>query len=632
VNAIDQITYRAPAGSAGIILQAATSIQDPLESEQWQRRLEPWLRGGRPPGRAYLNFGSQAAAFIRWYAEPRNPADWRYAVVLIGPPSVLTARYALELPDLDARTLDVDNRKVAVPATGRGPDRDSVEERARSAGAIEVLVPMLAHVLRDERRVTMPWQEPRLPEAAVWALISILEMVGDIRPVSFLTCASDSNRATDPPGLVVSFRANALPMPPDPGFAELAASIAATFAAGPDQLRQVLAQHGMPDPAEHTSPVVQLISRWPSIQAQAGSGAHRASAPSQPHGRAVMCPFCLHEIADWDALPYWHWDAAQEQYTEVMLPADLNPVQHARHISGAHVRCPASGSDVQGGHYLPVNYGRFGPPVLLGFVGLTKSGKSHLLAAMVGAIEAGDLAQYGIASHPLDHATHRKFLDKWVNPLLSQDKVLPDTREGVVEIADAFLMSVPGGAERPVVLFDIAGGDLAQDGVMREFLWIADGLFFVIDPDHIRSHRAGDETFRNVLDVVRESARPEPVSAAIVLNKADKVRFDDPVARWLRTDGTSAGSAALDPVSFLQESADIYAYLSERRALALAAPYHACDKATLHVASPTGGASSEGEGAVYPRGVTPRRVLRPLVAMLAMTGVLVGPQAARVGI
>ena len=84
-------------------------------------------------------------------------------------------------------------------------------------------------------------------------------------------------------------------------------------------------------------------------------------------------------------------------------------------------------------------------------------------------------------------------------------------------------------------------------------------------------------------------------------------------------------------MEFLRESADVYAYLDARNALAMAEPYEVCDKATLHVASPTGGADT-GEGGVYPRGVTPRRVLRPLVAMLAMTGVLTGPEAERVGV
>jgi hypothetical protein len=140
------------------------------------------------------------------------------------------------------------------------------------------------------------------------------------------------------------------------------------------------------------------------------------------------------------------------------------------------------------------------------------------------------------------------------------------------------------------------------------------------------TRRVGDETFSNVLDVIRESAHPGPVSAAIILNKADKLRFDEPVTRWLRSE-----SKTLDAAEFLRESADVYAYLHAKEAGALAGPYQVCDKATLHVASPTGG-SGDGEGGVYPRGVTPRRVLRPLVAMLAMTGVLTGPEAEQVGV
>jgi hypothetical protein len=59
-------------------------------------------------------------------------------------------------------------------------------------------------------------------------------------------------------------------------------------------------------------------------------------------------------------------------------------------------------------------------------------------------------------------------------------------------------------------------------------------------------------------------------------------------------------------------------------------PYKVCDKATLHVASPTR-TPTPAKAAVYPHGVPPRRALRPLVAMLAMTGVLTGPQAEMIG-
>jgi hypothetical protein len=63
----------------------------------------------------------------------------------------------------------------------------------------------------------------------------------------------------------------------------------------------------------------------------------------------------------------------------------------------------------------------------------------------------------------------------------------------------------------------------------------------------------------------------------------------------------------------------------------LAQPYHEFDKATLHVTSPTGGVGDSEEG-VYPRGVKPLRVVPPLLAMLAMTGILTGPEADQVGV
>ncbi len=603
-------------------------------SSRWLQRLEPWLRTGRPAGRGYLDFGRQAA-FIRWFAEPGSRLDWQYALVLAGQSTVLTSSYALELPDLDLSALSAGSGLAPISRTERGPGHDAIEARARSADTAELLIPLLAHALQGERRVTMPWTEPSLPEAVMWGLVSILGMIGDTRPISFLTYANASNRDTDTPGLFVCFRSGAAVVPPDPGFEALAEDLAARFADDPHELRLALARHGMLEPTDSAGRITRLLTLWPRVQAgtKTEGNATVTASTQEPawrpgHGdqsQLVVCPICLSEIEDWNTLDYWRWDASLEQYVELPVPSGLNDRQRVRYVRGAYVRCPAP-QDTEPVHYLPVNYGRFGRPVLLGFVGLTKSGKSHLLASMVGAIENRELESYGITSRPIDHARHQRFLDEWVNPLISHNKVLRGTREGIVEFADAFLMSYHGGPERPVALFDVAGGDLARVDETNQFLWIADGLFFVIDPDHMTTHRVGDETFSNVLDVVRESAQPGPVSAAIILNKADKLRFDEPVTRWLRSE-----NKALDAGEFLRESADVYAYLHAREAGALAGPYQVCDKATLHVASPTGG-SGDGEGGVYPRGVTPRRVLRPLVAMLAMTGVLTGPEAEKVGI
>jgi hypothetical protein len=248
---------------------------------------------------------------------------------------------------------------------------------------------------------------------------------------------------------------------------------------------------------------------------------------------------------------------------------------------------------------------------------------------MVGEIQRGGLRDYGIDSRPIDHMLHKRFLDGWVRPLMSEGKALAGTQEGVVAFFDAFLMSQGNGSARPVALFDVAGGELTKVDDTKQFLEIADGLFFVVDPAQVDADGLGDDAFNTVLDLMQTTGRlPDQVSAAIVLNKADMVRFEDPIALWLRSD-----SKVLDAAEFVRESADIYAFLDKRGATAWARPYHECAKATLHAASPTGGAAQRiGETGVFPRGVTPRRVLRPLVAMLAMTGVLTGTEAGKVGV
>ena len=516
MGTIDQITYRARNDSTGIIDMAATSIQDQAESDRWLRRLEPWLRIGKPPGRAYLDFGTQLA-LIRWYAEAASHFDWQYALVLVGHSDVLTSGYALELPDPDSPTLHQGGGRLPLERTERGPGHDAIEALARSQDAMDLLIPLLAHALRGERRMTMPWTDPPLPEAVMWGLVGILEMIGDAQPVSFLTYASSASRDPDTPGLFVSFRTDATTMlPPDPGFRALAADLAARFADDPAKLRQQLAQHGMLEPADHVGRISRLLNVWPGVKAQNATDRHGGDDRRDAPGQAVMCPMCLHEIEDWNTLGYRRWDPGQESYVQLAVPPDVNPTQRARYLRGAHVRCPASqGHARTRAHYLPADYSRFGPPVVLGFVGLTKSGKSHLLASMVGAIGGRELESYGIFSSPLDHAWHRRFMDTCVSPLLKHDKVLPSTREGgVIDCADAFVMRHRGGPERVVALFDVAGADLARLDETKQFLWIANGLFFVIDPDRMSAQWAEDETFSTPLSSPQSTCACAPATTS----------------------------------------------------------------------------------------------------------------------
>jgi len=644
MSGVDQITVHAPSGSAGEFRAVRSSLRNDDETALWLRLLNPWLQIGRSLGCCYLNFGSWAVS-IRWYTEPSSVHDWDYSVIYIGKVDQLTARYALELPDLDQRAVHASAGLHGTSTPEHAPG-EQIEARARSADAATLLVPLLAHALEGERNVTMPWTEPGLPEAATWGLVSILEMIGDTRPVSVLTYAAAARADASIPGLLVSFRPGVPVVPPAPRYDALAGRLVRKFAADPAWLRWALAANGMLDPADDATRMAKLIEVWPGIEAgttdtrgaptmteQPRQATHPGTAqpPASTRGAAapgvVRCPICLHQIPDWDKLDYYKWDSRREQYVPNPAEEDLNEVQLARHRQSAYVRCPNSKDDGTA-HYLPVSYGKFGNPVMLGFVGLTKSGKTHLMATMIGAIENGELQEYGITSRPLDYASHLRFLQDRVEPLMNEGRQLPGTQENVRMFADAFLMRAGDGPERPVILFDVAGGDLAKEGESKEFLWIVDGLFFVIDPDFVSTQRVGDKTFSNVLSVVHDSGRSRLVSAAIVLSKADKVRFNEPVARWLRS-----AERTLDAKEFLLESADVYAYLLTRKAGALTRPYQDCQKATLHVASPTGGPSEgEPEHEIFSRGVAPCRVLRPLVAMLAMTGVLTGPEAEKVGI
>lgn len=636
MSPIDLITYRAVRGADwDAVVTSGTTIRDRQRAERWQRRLSPWLRAVGPAGSAYLDFDPEAA-FIRFPAD--DGLSWRTASVLVGQSAELTAVYALELDERETPGAGWDGwnpREAGRP----GPRRDDLEALARATDASTALSIVLAHVLQGARRVAMPDTEHGQADAVMWGLLTMLRMLGDTGPVSFLTHASASTRDADLPGILVSFRPDIhAPLPPDPGFAALATDLVGRFADDPAGLRQILETHGLTDPAEDRGRIGRLLNLPPrqpgntsrggkaTVTNSFGGPAGPAAAPAAP---TMMCPICLGNIEEWDTLGYWRWDATmgEGEYVRIDIPSDLNVVQRARFTHGAYVRCPASTDVTAAAHYLPARYGRFGDPVLLGFVGLTQSGKTHLLASMIG--EISELSDYGIDVTELDRATHHDFLEKSVRPLIAGNKVLPGTPDdATTTLTDAFIVRHGNGPERVVALFDVSGGDLARRDSTKEFLWIADGLFFVIDPDHIAASKVGDDTFSNVLDIMNERPRAERGSAAIILNKADKARFEEPIARWLR-----AGNGTLDPTEFLRESADVYAYLEEHQALALTKPYQACRKATLHVASPTGGAQEGVDRASkYPRGVTPLRVLRPLAAMLAMTGVLSGPQVEQIGV
>ncbi|TDD93937.1 GTPase domain-containing protein [Actinomadura rubrisoli] len=344
----------------------------------------------------------------------------------------------------------------------------------------------------------------------------------------------------------------------------------------------------------------------------------------------VLCPICLQRIT-WDDPPLYRYDAARDDYVEQPVPPDAGPEQLARLRLAARVRCPNQRGEP---HHLPASYGGSGRPLVFGLVGARGSGKTHLLTAMINAVDRGDLYRhYGLACWPLEVLLHQEYLRDNVGPLIGGACVLPPTPPGRVMFADGFMVAQEHGPPRPVALFDVAGDDLTRVADATAFLDVVDGLIFVVDPLRLDGPARRDSTFGAVLDLLRASGRLPEVSAAVVVNKADLLRFEDPVALWLRRD-----TATLDPEESLRESADVYAYLHSRGAHAWTRPYGECTRATLHVASATGSSATQetdaGDAgdARFAQGVHPRRVLRPLVSLLAMNGALASSEAARIGI
>jgi hypothetical protein len=349
----------------------------------------------------------------------------------------------------------------------------------------------------------------------------------------------------------------------------------------------------------------------------------------------VLCPICLQRIK-WDDPPLYRYDAEAGEYVEQPVPTDAGPEQRARLHRVAWVRCPNQHGER---HHLPAAYGESGPPLVFGLVGAGGSGKTHLLTAIIGAVERGDLHRhYGLACWPLEVLLHQEYLRDNVGPLLGEARELRPTPPGRVMFADGFMIAQNDEPPRPVALFDVAGDDLTRVADATAFLDAADGLIFVVDPARLDEADGRDRAFGVVLDLLRASGRLPEVCAAVVVNKADLLRFEDPVAMWLRRD-----TATLDSDESLRESADVYAYLHRRGAHAWTRPYRECTRATLHVASATGssatgkndsdeaGDGGEAGDAHFARGVQPRRVLRPLVSLLAMTGALDSDEAAQIG-
>lgn len=356
-------------------------------------------------------------------------------------------------------------------------------------------------------------------------------------------------------------------------------------------------------------------------------------------GRLVRCPVCADEFVWPDTGAVLIFDEGAEKY--VSLDVDgLSAAKQSGARRNGYIQCPNPADDM-GPHYLPATYGQYRNPLVVGLVGAPMAGKTHLLTAMIREAYRGGLAGFGVHTSALDFRRHDGFQQQFVRPF-EQGAALPGTKDGVTEAADILLVRGPGG-ERPVTFFDVAGEDLQSTEALNRstrFLLGANAVIFVHAlEDSAEEGNAGAVnpgwSFELAVErLLGVSGNADRISAAIAVTKADRMRYVPPVDRWLRREPETG----LDAARIHAESRDVYAFLHQHGAAGSLRPFEAFRRCTLHFVSASGGDASPADTLdrtaeqCFPRGIRPAHVLAPLIAILAMTGVITGPEAGKVGL
>jgi hypothetical protein len=355
--------------------------------------------------------------------------------------------------------------------------------------------------------------------------------------------------------------------------------------------------------------------------------------PSRLLGR-VLCPICLQWI---------HWRKAarvevnpETQQYKPFPPRGVDETRaaYAERRLGAQRLCTLMRDGTATTHFLPDRYGDFGDPIVIGLVGHRAAGKTLMLAAMVDALRNDPrLAQLGLSVNRLDEAIEHNYMTRFVEPFCYRREQLSLTQ--INPIAFTYVARVRSEYARrefAVAFFDVAGEQLRRrrlgDRFLdASFLSAVNALMFVVDPEKALptvldepGPAYGDPAFNAVLDRLTEVRRPRghpflPIPSAMVVAKSDLLRHKGTVVdKWLdRDDNYELATVAA-------ESEDVYEFLATNGADRFLRPVDHSSDVTLHFASAAGVAPVDGQ---FPLdGFGPRRVLRPLLSLFAMTGIL----------
>jgi hypothetical protein len=348
----------------------------------------------------------------------------------------------------------------------------------------------------------------------------------------------------------------------------------------------------------------------------------------------VRCPVCADEFLWAPASTVYLYNEENSAY-EAKDISRMPPARRAQTRVTGYLKCPHPSRDMDE-HYLPATYFDYPDPLVVGLIGASSAGKTHLLTAMIREAYRDGLLPYGVQISALDFRRHNAFQSLYVKPL-EEGTALPGTRQGVTEAADILLARGPDGRQRPITFFDVAGEDLESVRALNpatRFLAAANAVIFVHgleDPPDPGGPEPKDTGWSFELAIGRLEGVPgaDRIPAAIAVTKSDRLRYVPPIDQWLRR----RDEQGLNAARLRAESRDVYAFLHYSKAHGSLRPFSAFRRCTLHFVSASGGDAvrTEGTSARFVRGIHPVNVLQPLVSLLAMSGMISGPEAERVG-
>ncbi|POM27810.1 hypothetical protein BTM25_22320 [Actinomadura rubteroloni] len=345
-------------------------------------------------------------------------------------------------------------------------------------------------------------------------------------------------------------------------------------------------------------------------------------------GRAVICPYCLNTI-DWQDFGTVPLVRETTEGPEALTRALGESDERWRHRTlGAKRQCRGDGEP----HYLPADYGEL-EPLIIGIVGASAAGKTHLLTSMIAQLERRRAMLSGeLTFRPLDGRLRQRFYEDRVRPFLEHRRVLP--RTGRTERAEFVyglrVTSAHTGRSHAVVFFDVAGELFdAHEYEATPFMSLVDGLIYVADGSRLRS---GDRWnpwppepgFAAAIAQLTDAPARGPVPAVIVVAKSDVldgVDDDETVTRWI---GRQDETRLADLRTAKLESREAFHFLRRRGAELWLEPFQPGSPVTLHFASASGVPQLPDPelGAFPDDGFGPKRVLRPLLSLFSMAGLV----------